>query len=136
MTKEDIKQICQIYDNLRRERDAATIVYNSDDTFWEHILATYNLSQPSLPSNIDEAAEEYAVNHQAHDIFDCYGNPESDVIGKRLAFMAGVKWMTEQGETIFDTVVIDGQGQRWLTDNLLLGDYDSGEEVIVQIRKK
>ena len=45
-----------------------------------------------LPSNLDEAAEEYAVNHQSHDIFDCYGNPESDVIGKRLAFMAGAKW--------------------------------------------
>lgn len=51
-------------------------------------------------------------------------------------FIAGAEWMAEQGETVFDTIVIDGQGQRWLTDNLLQGDYDCGEEVIVQIRKK
>ena len=56
MTKEDIKQICQIYDNFRSERDVATIAYNSDDTFWEHILATYNLSKPSLPSALEKAA--------------------------------------------------------------------------------
>ena len=58
MTKEKIKQICRIYDNFRAERDAATIAYNSDDVFWEHILVTYNLSRPSLPSNLDDAAEE------------------------------------------------------------------------------
>lgn len=52
------------------------------------------------------------------------------------AFKAGAKWMAGQGETIFDTVDIDGQGQRWITDNLLQGDYDCGEEVILQIRKK
>ena len=62
MTKEDIKQICQIYDNFRSERDAATIAYNSDNAFWEHILATYNLSHPSLPSGLDEAAERIVVS--------------------------------------------------------------------------
>lgn len=56
MTKEDIKQICQIYDNFRSERDVATIAYNSDDTFWEHILATYlQQEQPELSNNLVDA---------------------------------------------------------------------------------
>lgn len=134
MTKEDIKQICQIYDNLRVERNTATIAYNSDDAFYEHILATYKLSQSSLPSNIDEAAEEYAWQKEGplaeeERLSTCF-NPRIE------AFKAGAEWMAGQGETIFDTIDVDGQGQRWLSDNLLLGDYDSGEEVIVQIRKK
>lgn len=57
MTIKEIKIICQIYDNLRRERDAATIAYNSDDTFYEHVLATYNLSQPSLRQEQSEVKE-------------------------------------------------------------------------------
>ena len=100
MTKEDIKQICQIYDNFRRERDAATIIYNSDDTFWEHILATYNLSQPSLPSNLDEAAEENSKNYYC----SCLENHNETGIcdgceNVKLAFKAGAEWMAGQGQT-------------------------------------
>lgn len=97
MTKEDIKQICQIYDNFRSERDAATIIYNSDDTFWEHILATYNLSQPSLPSNLDEAAEEIAS-----DIAPTHPDIGWDVCFEKIkeGIKAGAEWMAKQGETI------------------------------------
>lgn len=94
MTKEDIKQICQIYDNFRSERDAATIAYNSDDTFWEHILATYNLSQPSLPSNLDEAARKYGFEEYRR---RCEGG---DYGTSEDAFKAGAEWMAKQGETI------------------------------------
>ena len=141
MTKEDIKQICQIYDNLRVERNTATIAYNSDDAFYEHVLATYKLSQSSLPSNIDEAANRQAALEPPYkweeEQDDSFGVTPLFVMSNiRSAFKAGAEWMAEQGETVFDTIVIDGQGQRWLTDNLLLGDYDCGEEVIVQVRKK
>ena len=92
--------------------------------------------EPSLPSNLDEAAKKIVI--QLHPSMEY-----SAVLGDRLTtgelielVKAGAEWMAEQGETVFDTIVIDGQGQRWLTDNLLLGDYDNGEEVIVQIRKK
>ena len=141
MTKEDIKQICQIYDNLRVERNTATIAYNSDDAFYEHVLATYKLSQSSLPSNIDEAANRQAALEPPYkweeEQDDSFGVTPLFVMSNiRSAFKAGAEWIAEQGETVFDTIVIDGQGQRWLTDNLLLGDYDCGEEVIVQVRKK
>ena len=91
MTVKDIKRICQIYDNLRRERDAATIAYNSEDTFWEHVLATYNLSQPSLPSNLDEAAEKFYEKIEHYP-------PSLPLYNKhvRNAFKAGAEWMAEQ----------------------------------------
>lgn len=83
--------------------------------------------RPSLPSNLDEAAFNYAelCKYEGADKLLCAEH-----------FKAGAEWMAGQGETIFDTVDIDGQGQRWITDNLLQGDYDCGEEVILQIRKK
>lgn len=134
MTKEDIKQICQIYDNFRSERDAATIAYNSDDTFWEHILATYNLSQSSLPSNLDEAAEKYSENILANneDLQDAIED----------AFKAGAGWMAGQGETIEVEVKEDAGGYPYIP-SIELYDYDKdeplskpGDEVVVQIRKK
>lgn len=69
MTKEEIKRICQIYDNLRRERDAATIAYNFDDIFYEHVLATYNLSQPSLLQEQSEV-KEIDLKQEFYDFLD------------------------------------------------------------------
>ena len=92
MTLEDIKQICQIYDNLRRERDAATIAYNSEDMFWEHVLITYNFSQPSLPNNLDEAAEEYAPD------FSNSITSKAAVDAIRDAFKAGAEWAMQQSK--------------------------------------
>lgn len=91
MTKEEIKNICKIYDNFRRERDATTIAYNSEDTFWAHILTTYNLSKPSLPSNLDDAADKYVQTlcDRADD------NLKIDTT-LQAAFKAGAKWMARQ----------------------------------------
>lgn len=50
-------------------------------------------------------------------------------------FIAGAEWMANQGETLYDTINVDGKNQRWLGENLLQGDYDAGQAVIVQIRK-
>ena len=130
MTQEEIKQICQIYDNLRAERDAATIAYNSEDTFWEHVLATYNLSQPSLPANLDEAAEKYADE-------STFDDPE--FTSTMLAFKAGAKWMAGQG--------VNSEGKVFTSaftsyvkipgvEELLKSAFPEDTEVIVQIRNK
>lgn len=102
MTKEEIKQICQIYDNFRSERDAATITYNSDNAFWEHVLATYNLSHPSLPSEIDEVAEESMPEEEGFLEIDIYGGSEAVYSrGQMLAmFKAGAEWMSIHGNDI------------------------------------
>lgn len=131
MTKENIKQICQIYDNFRSERDAATITYNSDNAFWEHVLATYNLSQPSLPSNLDEAAKEYAKTTFKKPHSD---NPDEEVTivepDKYAGFIAGAKWDKEQmmSNAVEGYVTLTLTGVRTVAatikgeDNIGLGD--------------
>lgn len=136
MTVEDIKRICQIYDNFRAERDAATIAYNSEDTFWEHVLATYNLSQPYNISNLDEAAEEYAWKEELP-LYD--GERLSLCFKPRVnAFKAGAKWMAEQGvSTIAISSTKDGiteEGIKLIAD--YLGSLPDKTKVILQIRKK
>ena len=41
LTPEEIKKICTIYDNLNQERNCSTILYNSDETFFNHVLMEY-----------------------------------------------------------------------------------------------
>lgn len=139
-TKEDIKQICQIYDNFRSERDVAIIAYNSDDTFWEHILATYNLSKPSLPSNLDEAAEK---SYKEYDVKTAV-KPKEHPVGFLFfdGFKAGAEWMAGQGVSVDGKVIMDFSEPYDIINRRLiakLGDalleVEPGE-VIVQIRKK
>lgn len=141
MTKEDIKQICQIYDNFRNERDAATIAYNSDNAFWEYVLATYNLSHPSLPSEIDEAAlkelQVYLPQGNGPDGI-CYF-----IAPQMLAmYKAGAEWMAEQGVSmeyeVEDKCLELGYGSLPGLDPIinLPDSFKPGDKVIVQVRKK
>lgn len=82
--------------------------------------------QQSLPSNIDEVAEEFAFEN-------C--EERMGVLDLKSAFKAGAEWLAGQGETLYDTINVDGKNQRWLGENLLQGDYNAGQAVIVQIRK-
>ena len=88
MTKEDIKRICTIYDNLRNEQNRGTIAYNSEDTFFEHVLATYKTIEPYHSSNIDKAAREYSANLITGEL--------DPVRRERIAFKAGAEWMANQ----------------------------------------
>ena len=97
MTQEEIKRICQIYDDIRRERDAATIGYNSEDAFWEHVTVMCNLSKPSLPSNLNEAAEEWAKKKYGENYMDFPDEYRDKAINALLNFKAGAKWKAEQG---------------------------------------
>lgn len=84
-----------------------------------------NVNQPSLPSNIDEAAEEYSENILANneDLQDAIED----------AFKEGAKWMARQGVTLNLSI-----------DELSCGAYNScveqgltsEDDVIIQIRKK
>lgn len=93
-------------------------------------MAIEALSRPSLPSDLDEAAEEYAGVTDAF-----YHQIEID------AFKAGAEWMAGQGETheaeIIESVPWGGTKWRrcikvWLDDQF----QAKGDKVIVQIRKK
>ena len=91
------------------------------------------IEQPSLPSNLDEAAEEYA---------DSMGLKGFDKVRTISDFKAGAEWMAGQGiyadaevcklaEHAWVTPIDEKQLRRDLYDNFVAGD-----EVIVQIRKK
>ena len=41
LTPEEIKKICTIYDNLNQERNRGAVLYNSDETFFNHVLMEY-----------------------------------------------------------------------------------------------
>ena len=88
--------------------------------------------KPSLPANVDEAAEESWQNYEYRDIdgrlyHSCYED----------GFKAGAKWMAGQGETIEGTL---GYGPHLQRPIIMLEGvpkfYDGhSQEVIVQIRK-
>lgn len=87
------------------------------------------LSQPSLPSNLDEAAEEYVKD---------YGYTEDDYKRERIIaeehFKAGTEWVAGQGETHELTVE-----SPVLCPPMIccpVKGFSNGDEVIVQIRKK
>lgn len=95
--------------------------------------------QPSLPSNLDEAAEEYGRNTFINECMKygvCDGHDLSD------AFKAGAEWMAGQGYTKEETVYFE----RLCDENRIMvdlgwgeperGGFNPGDKVIVQIRKK
>lgn len=100
--------------------------------------------QPSLPSDLDEAAEEYEEN-KVHSIsalgtdkdgFAYYirtGTSFSD------AFKAGAEWMAGQGVTVDGVITKVGYKLDVETTEYILpeeSEFERGDKVIVQIRKK
>lgn len=90
------------------------------------------VSKPSLPSNIDEAAqkvEDYYDVGEEHGYLYCHRGDIKDV------FKAGAECMAGQGETIEKHIFKDDKGVGIL---MYLDEkfYNQGDKVIVQIRKK
>ena len=109
--------------------------------FTASVMSYLNLCTPSLPSNLDEAADAYTDSQQGDYPFSegmdnfCYGDIHR-------AFKAGAGWMAGRGinaesevcklaERAWVTPIDEKQLQRDLYDNFVAGD-----KVIVQIRKK
>ena len=95
--------------------------------------------QPSLPSDLDEAAKEYGRNTF---INECMENGVCDNHDLSDAFKAGAEWMAGQGYTKEETVYFE----RLCDENRIMvdlgwgeperGGFNPGDKVIVQIRKK
>ena len=117
------------------ERLNALVSYESKDRHDEglhdaykavkNVITSLQQEQPSLPSDIDKAAEEYSENILANneDLQDAIED----------AFKEGAKWMARQGVTLNLSI-----------DELSCGAYNScveqgltsEDDVIIQIRKK
>lgn len=92
-------------------------------------LEVKEVKEEPVSKDLEEAAEEYAPD------FSNSIASKAAVDAVRDAFKSGAEWMAGQGETLYDTINVDGKNQRWLGENLLYGDYNAGQAVIVQIRK-
>ena len=91
----------------------------------EHL---YDLIQPSLPSNLDEEAEDsWAVYEYRESPRGLYSTCYVD------GFKAGAEWMAGQGYTK-EGIARPDDCEVWV--NFTNTDIKDGDEVIVQIRKK
>lgn len=104
----------------------------------DFVLKNY---QPSLPSNLDEAAEEYAYNNWEDNDYHT-GASEGlpfDAIGHtEKCFKAGAEWMAGQGIT---KEAVIGMATEEISINVSQQTLDKldlcpGDKVVVQIRKK
>ena len=93
----------------------------------EHV---YDLLHPSLPSNLDEAAEEYVSTL-------CDRADEGLRIDTTLesSFKAGAEWMAGQGEIHDCRVLLNGVSQYKIIQQVV-ESFEPDEIVTVQIRKK
>ena len=101
-------------------------------------MAIEALSQPSLPTNLDEAANE-KVDELIADMKingDMIYLPTARVLMIALARF-GAEWMAGQGETIEGEVMKDINNNLCVTAKGFSGkEAKFGDKVVVQIRKK
>lgn len=93
-----------------------------------------NIEQPSLPFNLDEAAqkvEDYYDVGEEHGYLYCHRGDIKD------AFKAGAEWMAEQGYAFETTMQEDDLNELVPTcPDMHNHGYSCGDKVIIQIRKK
>jgi len=95
--------------------------------------------QPSIPSNLDEAAEEYAYNNWEDNDYHT-GASEGlpfDAIGHtEKCFKAGAEWMAGQGQTI-ESLVWRGEDDKLFIQAFIdENEFEMADNIIIQIRKK
>lgn len=100
-------------------------------------MAAELLERPSLPSNLDEAAERYAPVLKTYS--PTRGIDVDCNLQIRAGFKAGAEWMAEQGNSIeCDIEWYDGPFLGITEEQMLdaTKDFKVGDKVIVQIREK
>ena len=136
MTNEEIQQ--KAYEVYPLDLDRHLIIedepYDNNKEKREAYIKGLTDSKPSLPSNLDEAAEKY---------FEQYNYmPKGFVVD---AFKAGAEWMARQGQSKEGIVCDNNEFVKFHDDsyidlrpdlNKTTFDVKDGDEVIVQIRKK
>ena len=70
------------------------------------LLSMIEKDEPSLPSNLDEAAEKYAI--QGHENHTNINYINTYIEGKRIGFIAGAEWQKEQDDKLVDIIYQQG----------------------------
>lgn len=128
MTKEEQKAVEEFTEmNLTKKG-----LYHYDDMQDAFLIGLFKgeKMQPSLPSDLEEAADAYSENILANgeDMFDAIAD----------GFRAGAEWMARQGLTKDGHVSVYDNG-RLRVYTTILDKEDGikfGDKVVVQIRKK
>ena len=133
----DADKLIKLVNNYRDGAKAALNPIDGDADYYkgkidaceniQELIAPLQQEQPSLPSDLDEAAEEYSRKKAVK----YYGNTF-------YAFKAGAEWMAGQGETHETEIVsrINARGLLPAVTCLVDNSYKEGDKVVVQIRKK
>ena len=137
MTKEDVIEILERFVIGAKPCSQREIV--------DACASAYRMlkEHPSLPSNLDEAAEDSSLKYSIK-LEEC-GITASDSVHYRTGFKAGAEWMAEQGVTLEGHVCKDEYATEApfyyvetenSDDFLPLIDNLIDNKVVVQIRKK
>lgn len=97
--------------------------------------------QPSISSNLDEAAEEFAfTNWEDNDYHKgaSEGVPFDPIGYTEKVFKAGAKWVVSQGETVSGIITKVGDKLDVVTTEYLSeeSEFERNDRVTVQIRKE
>ena len=132
MTQEEIQQ--KAYEVYPLDLDRHLIIegepYDNNKEKREAYIKGLTDSKPSLPCNLDEAANDgwavYGYRESPRGLYStCYVD----------GFKAGAEWMAEQGETI-DGEILTTSDCGWETIRIPKKLYPLGTKVTIQIRKK
>lgn len=91
-------------------------------------MAIEVLSQPSLPSNLNKVAEDRVSENGRFEITPFEKMRIEDI-------MFGAEWMANQGISA-DEIIFEHDGKKYISHHGLPDDYNTGDDVIIQIRKK
>lgn len=125
MTKEEAKKILACRGNGYSEED-----------FNDAIEVAFNCI-PSLPSDLDEAADDMRDDAAYDWVMSNFGNPKESLFDFDCrCFKAGSEWMARQG-FISEGIINQTSGEDTIIElNEHIGYLEDCEEVIVNIRKK
>ena len=132
MTKEEaIKKLADIIFYVSK---MGYITYDTDDELCAVNIAKKHIGEllPSIPSNLEEAAKNYASDYTKNDNGNGGDDWEDDI---RITFKAGAEWMAGQGETHDCRVLLNGVSQYKIIQQVV-ESFEPDEVVTVQIRKK
>ena len=142
----DFCKSCDAYKGEKKGYDEAylqeKIALAKNNGSWREGPEKEKSEIPTIPQRLDEAAEDYAKSRShlakvpSGEIVNVYD------VSAEEGFKAGVKWMAEQG-VVADFEVNKLAARAWLTaadedkfQKDIYDNFEAGDKVIVQIRKK
>ena len=139
MTKEEIVQNIKIRISTIESYRPEEYTLNEGILFeLKDLLSMIEKEQPSLPSNLDEAARKYG--HEEPILPEGYNDGDIPLYERWTAdaFKAGAEWMARQGYTVNGIVICDKELTGGYKDIVMSipDELKVDDKVTIQIRKR